>query len=164
MRALGWSLVVVLLLIATPVLLLMRLSHGVARNREEISALEAALKPQCTNAESVDRWLLQQSWFHDPGFAKLAAMFGQDTFSLHEEGDPAKSVEGAFCIDGKKLVVRYFQRDFVPISVRFPFRIEFGTRLEPLGEDSFVVQELTKERMTLMVASDRQEHVFYRKN
>src|SRR5882672_7721078 len=138
-----------------------------ARSMVEIAALEAKLiEGKCAQRETVDRWLLQQSWFHDQDFRELAGAFGQYSFSMYERGAPTKNpIEGAYCISGTNLVVRYFDRRFVPVRLRVSdLAVDFGTRLKPLGADTFEVRELTKERMLLRFASDERDHVFYRKN
>jgi hypothetical protein len=140
---------------------------GAARTMEEIAAQELQLvRAKCTQPESVDRWLLQQSWFYDQHFTELAGGFGQSSFSLYEKGDAKrKPVEGAFCINGNTLVVRYFNRRAVPIKLRLnDLAVDFGTKLVALGEDTYTVRELTKKRMVLMFASDGHDHEFYRKN
>ena len=140
---------------------------GAARTMKEIAAQELELVDgKCTQSESVDRWLLQQSWFYDEHFTELAGAFGQSSFILHERGNAKrKPVEGAFCINGKDLVVRYFDRRAVPIRFRLSeLAIDFGTKLVPLGEDTYTVRELTKERMVLVSASNGRDHVFHRKS
>lgn len=138
-----------------------------ARSMVEIAALEAKLiEGKCTQRETVDRWLLQQSWFHDQDFRELAGAFGQYSFSMYERGAPEKyPLEGAYCINGPNLVVQYFDRRFVPVRLRVTdMAVDFGTKLKPLGTDTFGVRELTRERMILRFASDGRDHVFYRKN
>ena len=142
-------------------------ARGATRNTEEIAALEKRLvHAKCTQPEMVDRHLLQQSWFHDENFSELAGAFGQFTFSLYERGTAEPSpLEGAYCIEGKILHVRYFERSYVPVRIRpTEMAIEFGTTLKPLGEDMITVRELNNERMVLSFNSDGSERVFYRKN
>jgi hypothetical protein len=62
-------------------------------------------------------------------------------------------------------MVRYYDRQFVPVSATLsPFSVTFGTKLAPLGQDVFAVQELTDEKIVLEFASDGRNHVYYRKN
>ena len=162
---LGPVVVVTLLFVAAAVLFLDSL--GASRTIEEIAAEEAKLVDgKCSHPELIDRWLLQQSWFHDERFTKLAGAFGQSSFGLYQEGGMGQEpLEGAFCIDGNNLVVRYFKRRYVPVGLRpGALTIEFGTKLHAMGEDTYVVQELTEERLVLTFASDGLDHVFYRKN
>ncbi len=143
---------------------------GAARNLQEIATQELALvQGKCTNPENIDRWLLQQSWFYDEQFTQLAGAFGQSSFSLYERGGKiGQRTEGAFCIAGNDLVVRYFKTRHVPVDFEFrslsDWTIKLGTKLEPAGDDRYSVQELTSKRMVLSFASDGREHVFYRKH
>ena len=139
---------------------------GVAPVGGDLSALESSfVAGRCQKAEAVDRWLLQQSWFHDPAFTRLAGGFGQTSFSIYGLRTPSDVTEGAFCINGTDLMVRYFKRRLVPEGISLgPLSVSFGVRLRPLGEDIYSVRELTKDKMVLVFASDGREHVFYRKN
>ncbi len=143
---------------------------GAARTMEEIAEQELRLlRGKCAGVETIDRWLLQQSWFHDEHFTELAGAFGQYSFSLYERGGAKQQrTEGAFCIAGNDLVVRYFKTNHVPVALEFrsfsDWIIKFGTKLEPVGEDLYSVGELTQKRMVLRFASDGSEHVFYRRN
>ena len=120
---------------------------------------------RCGKAEAIDRWLLQQSWFHDQAFTRLGGAFGQTSFTIYGEQDTSKEVEGPFCISGTDLMVRYYSRRFVPVKVSLSqLSVSFGVELIPLSEDVYSVCELTKDEMILVFASDGQEHAFYRKN
>ena len=133
---------------------------------EEISREADLVQGQCTESETIDRWLLQQSWFYDQAFTSLAGAFGQSSFSLYKNGDTTQPpLQGAFCINGNDLIVRYYKRYFVPVMVRpSKLSVEFGTKLKPLGQDIYRVKELNKHRMVLNFESDGLEHVFYRRN
>jgi len=159
------TIVLTLLLVATAILILDSL--GASRSSEEVSAEVVQLVDgKCTQPELIDRSLLQKSWFYDEGFSKLAGGFGQSGFALYQEGAWERGpLEGAYCIDGKEIIVRYFERRHVPVGLRpSELTIEFGTKLRALGEDIYSVQELTEERMVLTFASDGLDHVFYRWN
>jgi len=138
----------------------------VLRTPQEEQARELALvRDQCTRPEIVDRRLLQQSWYYDSAFQKLAGAFAESTFVWFRDGDPTHLVEGAFCISGSDLMVTYFERQFVPVSVKpASLAIEFGVKLKPLGKDTFKVEKLDEHRLVLFFESDRREHVFFRKN
>lgn len=160
-------------IVATAVVLVLLAAYVVwnamtaARTPDEVASREADLvQGRCTESEAIDRWLLQQSWFYDQAFTRLAGAFGQSSFSLYKNGDTTKPpLEGAFCINGSDLIVRYYERHFVPVMVRpSKLSVEFGTKLTPLGQDIYRVKELTKDRMVLNFESDGLEHVFYRKN
>lgn len=140
---------------------------GAARTMEEITALETQLlESRCTKPELVNRSLLQQTWFYDQSFTQLAGAFDQHGFSFFGWDGPAEdSVEGVFCIDGRDLLVQYVDRKLVPTSVSISeMSIKFGTKLTPMSKDTFVIRELTTDRMILTFASDGKDHVFYRKN
>jgi hypothetical protein len=156
-KSLRWVIPLALLLIG--VAFLVYESKGAVPAGQDLSSHELSLvSARCTKAESLDRSLLQQSWFHDPAFTRLGGAFGQTSFSLDRK-------EGAFCISGTDLMVRYYERRFVPIRVRLSeLAIDFGTKLVPLGEDVYSVRELTKDKMVLTFATDGREHVYYRKN
>ena len=142
-------------------------SRGATRNPNEITKLEMNfVKGRCTQPEMINRHFLQQSWFHDSNFSELAGAFGQYSFSLYQQDNfDSTPIEGAFCIEGKNLHVRYYKRHFVPISMNISeLSIQFGTKLKALSEDTFTVKELNKKRMVLLFSSDGNEHVFYRKN
>ncbi len=133
---------------------------------EEINRAEMALvKDRCVQPEAVDRSLLQQSWFYDREYTRLAGGFGQHNFLLYDRKDTDSIPDnGAFCIDGKKLHVKYYKPHLVPVSINiFRLRIQFGTKLKPLAEDTFMVKELDERHMVLFFSSDNKEHIFYRK-
>lgn len=164
-RTLTWIVTALVLTISAAFLLCD--ASDAARSVAEVAALEAKLvEGKCTQRETVNRWLLQQSWFHDQDFKELAGGFGQYSFSMYERDAPTKNpIEGAYCISGTALVVRYFDRSFVPVRLRVSdLAVDFGTKLKPLGDDTFEIRELTKERMVLRFASDERDHVFYRKH
>jgi hypothetical protein len=124
---------------------------------------------KCTKSEMINRWLLQQSWFYDEQYTDLAGAFGQVSFGMFNKGNPKKEyIQGAFCIAGNNLIVRYYETSAVPNSFEFrslsDWTIKFGSKIKPLGEDIYKVQELTEKRMTLRFQSDGNEHVFYRKD
>lgn len=120
---------------------------------------------RCTEPESVDRRLLQQTWFHDQQFTQLAGIFGQTSFTLYAPGEMIANTEGAYCIVGDTLHVRYYERVFVPVGADLSrLSVTFGARLNPMETDSFVVRDLTGHRLRLAFSSDGREHVFYRKN
>jgi len=137
------------------------------RTPEEEAARELELvRGRCVGAESVDRWLLQQSWYYDQAFHNLAGAFGQSSFSWYKDGDLTQAAtDGAFCISGSDLMVTYYERQFVPIGAKpSTLTVEFGMRLKPLGKDTYRVKELNEHRMVLVFESDGREHVFFRKN
>ena len=141
--------------------------HGATRDPKELLELEINLvKGKCTQPEMINRHFLQQSWFYDNGYTELAGAFGQNGFSLYQQGnDEPTPLEGAFCIEGKNLHVKYFKRHFVQMNINLSEKnIQFGTKLEPLGEDTFTVKEIDAKHMVLFFSSDRAEHIFYRKN
>jgi hypothetical protein len=137
-----------LALVAIAAAFLIYQSKGALPSGQDLYAHELSLvSARCTKAESVDRWLLQQSWFHDPGFTQLAGAFGQTSFTLFQVGTPTKETEGAFCISGNDLMVRYYERRFVPIRIRpSKMSIEFGTKLVPLGEDVYSVRASSQKK------------------
>ncbi len=158
-----WIAVIVVLFIAY----LLWDSRGVTRNPNEITEIEMNLvKGRCTQAEMINRHFLQQSWFHDNNYSELAGAFGQYSFSLYQqENTNSTPIEGAFCIEGKNLRVRYYKRRFVPVSINISeWSIQFDAKLKALREDTFTVKELNQKRMVLLFSSDGNEHVFYRKN
>src|SRR6266853_5738856 len=78
-------------------------SRGAVPSGDNTSANELSLvADKCTKAEAIDRWLLQQSWFYDPSFTRLAGAFGQTSFTLLGAEAPSNQIEGAFCISGTK--------------------------------------------------------------
>lgn len=145
-------------------------SPAVARSIEATLEQEARLvQGRCTKTEEIDRWLLQQSWFYDQQFTDVAGAFGQSSFGMFERGNPKHSlIEGAFCIEGRNLFVRYFKEYYIPSGFEFrspsDWAIKYSSKLVPLEEDVFAVQELSKKRMILKFVSDGSEHVFYRRN
>jgi hypothetical protein len=140
-------------------------SRGVLPVDADTSAYESTLiADRCGGTEKIDRRLLQQSWFYDPAFAHLAGGFGQTSFVFYMEQSANKEINGVFCINGTDLMVRYYQRRYVPVIDLSEPSVSLGIKLIPLGEDVYSVRELTKDRMILAFASDGREHVFFRKN
>jgi hypothetical protein len=130
----------------------------------QIKALTAGL---CTTTEAVDRHLLQQTWFHDPAFQRLAGVFGQSSFVHYTDDTPApKTVHGAFCISGRELLVRYYKTSFVPTSVSLGdaggVKMQLGTKITPAGTDRITVVELTRQRLVLRFDSESAERALYR--
>ncbi|MCJ8305126.1 hypothetical protein [Shewanella sp.] len=137
-------------------------------NREEIVESEL-VAGMCQKEEKLDRWLLQQTWFHSEQFSKIAMVFDHVGFSLYKKDEPiGDRVDGAFCINGNDLIVRYYKTSFVPNSFEFSsfsdWSIKLGRKTKPLGEDIFTVNELTKNKITIRLKNDNREYVFYRKN
>jgi hypothetical protein len=137
------------------------------RSVEQIAAAQSSLVEEaCSGQETIDRWLLQQSWFYDEEFSELAGAFGQYSFSLYERDSSLNEmIEGVFCIDGNRLKVKYFESRFVPVTIDFSERtINFGQKFKVVGDDLFTVIELTEKMMLIEYASDGETHVFYRKS
>ncbi len=141
-------------------------NYSAMRSPEEIARAEIDLvKDRCLQPEAVDRDLLQQSWFYDREYTRLAGAFAQHSFSLYDPQDTdSMPTTGAFCIDGSKLHVKYYKTHPVPVSINiFKLRVQLGTKLKPLAEDTFMVKELDAKHMVLFFSSDSKEHRFYRK-
>lgn len=134
-----------------------------------ISKKQEFVKGKCTEKEQIDRWLLQQSWFYDPEFKKLAGAFGQNNFSLYEKDDNLKKrKEGAFCISGKKLFVTYYQTKYVPRKISFKndsvFSINMGIKLKKLNDEIINVIKIDEKKIKLFFQNENKEYIFYRKN
>lgn len=135
---------------------------------EERAIVDALSKGRCTEPDEVDRWLLQQSWFHDAAATRLAGIFGSSSFGLYNDDDlQPLETHAAFCISGREMRVRYYERQPVPISIGWGdphgIEIKFGTRVVPGGSDRIAVRELTYEHMLLHFESDGRERRFYRR-
>jgi hypothetical protein len=134
---------------------------------EELAFVDSLSKGKCTKPDEVDRWLLQQSWFHDEASTRLAGIFGQANFGFYiDEPLQQEEVHGAFCISGKELLVRYYERRHVPTSIAFGdphgVEIKFGVKIVPAGTDRILVRELTSKHMVLHFESSGKEREFYR--
>lgn len=163
-RAIRWSVLAAGVLLAVAYLVYQR-QGAIALDADMTVHASSLVAHRCEKSEAVDRRLLQQSWFHDAEFTRLAGAFGRTSFSLYDTQTPSDAIEGAFCVDGTDLMVRYFERQPVPMKVSVdPLSVSYGFKLRPLGEDIYSVRELTESRMILTFASDGREHVFYRKN
>lgn len=130
----------------------------------QINALTAGL---CTTPEAVDRHLLQQTWFHDAAYQRLAGVFGQSSFVHYADDSSApKTVHGAFCISGRELLVRYYKTSFVPTGISLGdergVKMQLGTKITPAGTDRITVVELTSQRLVLRFDSESAERVLYR--
>lgn len=142
-------------------------SLGAIEDPMRLREIEAALvRDKCNKPELIDRHLLQQSWFYDNEYSELAGAFGQWGFSLYEQaGETLDYIQGTYCIEGKKLYVKYYKLKFVPIRIKFKeAKIEYGAKLKILGEDIFITEELNNKKMVLTFLSDKNTRTFYRKN
>ena len=163
-RFIYWATLLTVILVAGAVLVYQG-RNALPAGADTSELEESFVSGRCEKAEEVDRWLLQQTWFHDPAFASLAGVFGNHSFGLYDQHDPLNEVEGAFCIDGNDLMVRYYERSFVPVAADLTkLSVKFGVKLSPMHKDVFTVRELSKDKMVLVFASDSREHVFYRKH
>jgi hypothetical protein len=141
-------------------------AHPLDEQRVIIDSLSQ--EQRCTEPEEIERSLLQQTWFHDEASTRVAGLFGQTSFGLYS-GDEQTPVEthGAFCISGKELRVRYYERQHVPISMAFGdphgITIKFGAKIIPLEPDRISVLELTDRHMLLRFESGGSDRRFYRR-
>jgi len=124
---------------------------------------------KCTESEKLDRWLLQQTWFHSDNFSEVAMVFDQVSFSFYKKGESIENqIEGAFCINGNDLIVRYYETKIFPKGFDFKsisdWSIKYGSKIKPLEEDIVTVKKLTKKQIWLKFHGNNNEYVFYRKN
>jgi hypothetical protein len=141
-------------------------AHSPDEQRAIVDALSQG--QQCTQPEEIERSLLQQTWFHDEASTRVAGLFGQTSFGLYSgDARTLMETEGAFCISGRELRVRYYEKQHVPISITLGdphgIRIEFGAKIIPLGTDRLTVIELTDKHMLLRFESDGSDRSFYRR-
>lgn len=130
-----------------------------------VEAVKELASGMCQEPEGLNRHLLQQTWFNDSNYTQVAGAFGQHSFSLYQQSATEQlHVEGAYCIEGNTLRVKYFNRRFVPIGINLTeMYISFGAKLVPKGKDSITVKELDQNHMVLLFASDNSEHVLFKK-
>ena len=135
----------------------------------EIQNRTKLVEGKCTKPEMLNRTLLQQTWFHSDKFIKVGIVFDQTSFTYYKNTDNSteKRIEGAFCINGKDLIVRYYKVDYVPSKIDFKSTnttISFSRKIRPLNEGGITVIELTKKIMTLKFNGEDGTHTFYRRH
>jgi hypothetical protein len=99
---------------------------------------------------------------------RLAGIFGNSSFGLYSDDDlQPLETHAAFCISGREMWVRYYERQLVPISIGWGdphgIEIKFGTRVVPGASDRIALRELTERYMVLHFESDGGERRFYRR-
>jgi len=140
-----------------------------SNDRDAVRMQELRLvENKCHGAEALNRWHLQQTWFYSPDAQEIAMVFGDVGFHYFQRETSAQDViEGAYCVEGTKLVVQYFGADYVPISIGFEsllsWRISFGRKITPTGADTINVKKLNEEILTIVFESSGHEVTFYRK-
>ena len=161
------------LIIALPVFLILAVSAKLAFDAMRVAdptdpnyhkvLLEqdlALVEGRCSEPEGLDRRLLQQTWFASQAHQDIAMVFGQSSFSMYDGAESSKlSVEGAFCIEGNTLQVRYFETTFVPTEIGFG-EIRFGRTVRPLQEGSIQITKIDRNEMSFVRDKDVERTVF----
>ena len=133
---------------------------------QQKSMLEGLCEPSST--EGVDRWLLQQSWFHDSSFQEIAGAFGDVAFTLYIQGSNSEEkVEGVYCIEGDTLKVQFYEtrRKLQCFDLNSNgLSMQYEGRLKPKEKESIRIVSLDKKQMVLYFESQNREQRLYRKN
>lgn len=129
--------------------------------------LPTLVQDRCTENGAIDRRLLQQTWYDSKEFLNFAMIFDSVSFSITDKPKLEGRIDGAFCINGNDLMVRYYRTNFIPNKVNMSknnLNVKMATQLKLQGKETITVKEITSDKMILKFHSTGEERTLYRKN